>query len=350
MPQTSREIVTRCLRFEHPERMPRDLWVLPWADYHYPEALQEIRRRFPSDIGGPGSVYRPSPRLRGNPYAVGTYIDEWGCIFTNIQEGVHGEVRTPLLPDIQDWRSIRPPYEILPEDPLAARDQVNRNCANTDKFVLAGCPRPWERYQFIRGSQNAMLDIMEPDAGVTDLLQAIHNFYLTELEFWVTTDVDAISFMDDWGSQSQLLIPPRIWRELFKPLYRDYCDLAHSYGKFAFMHSDGHISEIYEDLIEVGVDAINSQLFCMDIAELGRRFKGRITFWGEIDRQHVLPARDPQVGRNAVRKVAEHLYDPAGGIIAQFEFSAGGNPETAIAIFEEWEKVQEESQRALRPL
>jgi hypothetical protein len=29
----------------------------------------------------------------------------------------------------------------------------------------------------------------------------------------------------------------------------------------------------------------------MDLPEIGRRFKGRITFWGEIDRQRVLPLR-----------------------------------------------------------
>jgi len=155
----------------------------------------------------------------------------------------------------------------------------------------------------------------------------------------VKTDVDAIMFMDDWGSQNQLLIPPRVWKELFKPLYKDYCNLAHSNGKFAFMHSDGHILEIYEDLIEVGVDAINSQLFCMDFAELEKKAKGKITFWGEIDRQHILPSTNSQDGRNAVREVAKYLYDPSGGIIAQFEFGAGANPETALAVFEEWSRI-----------
>jgi len=78
------------------------------------------------------------------------------------------------------------------------------------------------------------------------------------------------------------------------------------------------------------------------MADLSRRVKGKITFWGEIDRQHVLSAPDPQVGRDAVRKVAQHLYDPAGGIIAQFEMGPGGNPNTAEAIFEEWEAVERE--------
>ncbi len=41
--------------------------------------------------------------------------------------------------------------------------------------------------------------------------------------------------------------------------------------KFTFMHSDGHISETYPDLVEVGVDALNSQLFCMDLADLAAK-------------------------------------------------------------------------------
>ncbi|HDL17484.1 MAG TPA: methyltransferase, partial [Bacteroidetes bacterium] len=62
--------------------------------------------------------------------------------------------------------------------------------------------------------------------------------------------------------------------------------MAKANGKFAFMHSDGHISEIYTELVEVGVDAINSQLFCMDMVELAKSVKSKITFWGEVDRQH----------------------------------------------------------------
>jgi uroporphyrinogen-III decarboxylase len=245
------------------------------------------------------------------------------------------------LEDLKEWRKVEPPYERLPDDIALARDVVNRGCAAADRFVLPPhFARPWERYQFLRETENAMLDLAEGAEEAKALLAEIHAYYLRELEFWVKTDVDAIFFMDDWGSQNSLLISPDMWRAWFKPLYRDYCELAHAHGKFAFMHSDGNIASVYEDLIEVGVDALNSQLFCMDMADLERRAKGRITFWGEIDRQHVLTSPDPETGRKAVQQVARHLYDPRGGLIAQFELTPGSNPDTAIAIFEEWERVQ----------
>jgi uroporphyrinogen-III decarboxylase len=186
-----------------------------------------------------------------------------------------------------------------------------------------------------------MMDMMDPEDGAADLLKRIHGFYMKELEFWAQTDVDALMFMDDWGSQQSLLINPEQWRELFKPLYKDYCDIAHANNKFSFMHSDGNILSIYPDLIEVGLNVINSQLFIMDMKELSKIAKGKITFWGEIDRQHILVNKDPQVTQDAVQKVASHLYDPKGGIIAQFEFGPGVYPKNPNLVFEEWQKIGE---------
>ena len=96
--------------------------------------------------------------------------------------------------------------------------------------------------------------------------------------------------------------------------------MIHAAGKFAFFHSDGHISAIYGDLIEVGIDAINSQLFVMDIEELARLYKGKVTFWGEIDRQYVLPFGTPAEVREAVMRVRRALDDGTGGVIAKCEW------------------------------
>jgi hypothetical protein len=310
---------------------------------HFPREMGSLIHTYPNDlIECPSQiVYRPSRLARGDRYASGESNDEWGCVFLNVQDGIIGEVKDPLIKDITDWKYAQPPYEILPDDFEAGRDIVNAFCGNTDLFVYGGChPRPWERLQFMRGTANAMMDILMPEDGAGDLLKLIHDFHLKELEFWVKTDVDAITFMDDWGAQSSLLILPSLWRDLFKPLYSDYCDLAHAHGKFAFMHSDGCISEIFEDLVDIGVDAVNSQLFTMDMGELAQKVKGKITFWGEIDRQHVLTSVDADVVRGGVRRVAKHLYAPMGGLIAQFECGPGIFPANAKIVYDEWARIE----------
>ena len=73
----------------------------------------------------------------------------------------------------------------------------------------------------------------------------------------------------------------------------------------------------------------------MGVEELGRRFKGRMTFWGEIDRQDLLAfGTMDQVGA-AVREVRERLYSN-GGVIAQCEFGPGAVPENVMHVFRTW--------------
>lgn len=336
---TSREIVKRCLKFENPPRIPIDLWTLPWAEIHLGKELKVLQERFPNDLISAPDVNDLST-VKGNCYAKGIYIDEWGCIFKNIHEGIIGEVQDPVLPNITKWEDFSAPHHILPKDENRAIDIINNFCASTDLFVKSACfPRPWERYQFIRGTENALIDPMLHPKEFKGLLGKIHNFYMEEMRLWSRSDVDALVFIDDWGTQQAMLIDPEMWRTYFKPLYQEYCDLAHSTGKFIFMHSDGNIREIIPDLVEIGVDALNSQLFVMDMEKIAQDAKGKITFWGEIDRQHALCSLNPQDATDAVKKVSKHLFDPSGGIIAQFEYGPGIVPLNATRVFEEWEKI-----------
>ncbi|MBM3500893.1 MAG: methyltransferase [Armatimonadetes bacterium] len=334
---TSRERVKRCLRFETPDRPPRQLWALPIAVQQHPEAYGRIVERFPADIGGPAWDPSASERRRGDQFAIGTYIDEWGCEFENVQAGVIGEVKRPQITDWSRLRNLTPPWETVPTATNLAR--VNASCAESDLFMLPPVPTLFERMQFLRGTQNLFIDVMEQPHELFALRDMVHEYNLAVAKAWLATEVDGLSMNDDWGTQHALLIPPDIWREVFLPCYEEIVQLTKAAGKAFFLHSDGHIFEIYDDLIEIGVDAVNSQLFCMDIEAIGRRYKGAITFWGEIDRQHVLPANDPEVARDAVRRVVEALYDPSGGVIAQCEFGAGANPVCVEAVFEAWEEV-----------
>jgi len=333
-----RERVKRALTFNYPDRPPRDLWILPIASNRYQKEIDAILERFPLDIQfATGSATAGDP-IQKQRWEVGKFKDEWGCVFENIQEGIVGQVKDPLIKSLSDVKKVKPPYSLL-KDKVNV-EKIDNLWEETDKFLLGGdfLIDPFERMQFLRGTSQLYMDIVDQPPEFFELRDIVHEYNLKELELWTKTKVDGILFADDWGAQRSLLINPDLWRKLFKPLYKDYCELIHSSGKFAFMHSDGYIFDIYEDLIEIGVDAINSQLFCMDIEEIGKRFKGKITFWGEIDRQHILPSKNGEDVREAVRKVKKFLYDNRGGVIAQCEFGTGARPENVRAVFEEWER------------
>jgi hypothetical protein len=336
---TSRERVLRTLRHQPVDRAPRELWIKSDVAEDRRDDVRAILDRFPMDVKGPRGRYGVAPRARGRPGAVGAYADAWGCVWTVLEPGMTGEIKNPPLADWAALAHYRPPWELLDGADLR---QVNADCAATDRFVKAGTEtRPFERAQFLRGTEAFLADIAWGVPEVRALLNMLHDFFCREMRMWAATDVDAVAFMDDWGTQQALLISPAAWRDLFKPLYRDYVQILHARGKFAFFHSDGFIEAIFPDLIEIGVDAVNSQLFCMDIEKLGRLHSGRIAFWGELDRQRILPFGTPDEVRESVRRVRRALDRGRGGVFAQCEWGPGMPAENIRAAFDEWERPLE---------
>lgn len=293
---TSKERVLSTLNFTNTQdRVPRQLWSLPWANEHCSEMMEQLARDFEWDFDGPDTVLKEPPATKGDAYTVGEYVDEWGCVFTNIHRGVIGEVKKPIVED-EEWNDVENIH--IPEELLTFDiDQVNRSCERKqDKFLFASCcPRPFEQLQFIRGTANLYMDLMDPSPKMLEFMKRMHDFYSRLMEKWAKTDVDALNMMDDWGSQKDLLI-------------------------------------------DLGLDAVNSQLFCMGLENL-EQFRGKITFWGEIDRQHLLPEGTPADIDRAVETVYKTLWKD-GGCIAQCEFGPGAKPENVYQVFKAWENIR----------
>ncbi len=336
MSGNSRILVEKTLNFDNPRRVPRHLWLLPWAEKHHADSLPLLRERFPDDIQSAPGLYRKPLEVVGDRYSQGTYIDEWGCVFKNLEPGIIGIVEKPRIADWEDLEDFALPESTLSLD----KEAVNVFCRSSDRFILSETTaRPFERLQFLRTMEQALVDLMEQPPELFELIERIHAHYCKEIEVWAQTDVDGIALMDDWGTQSSLIVSPHIFRQIFKPLYRDYVEIARHFGKYVFLHTDGNILDVYPDFIEIGIDAINSQIFCMGLNELGERFRGKITFWGEIDRQHLLPEGTQKEIAQAVSDVMEALYE-GGGVIAQCEFGLRAKPENVLAVFETWESFR----------
>jgi len=338
----SRDLVKSTLELKNTGRAPRHLWTLPWAETNFPDELKNIRETFPDDIEtllcpltAEGFTRRPGDP-EGEPYEVGTYTDVWGCRFTSVHSGIIGEAKQPLISD-EDWlddANLKLPEEVLNIDKAA----INEYCKNSDKYILAGdWARPFERLQFRRGSEQLDIDLMTKPKRMYATFEKVHDFYCRLIKTWAETDVDAVWYMDDWGSQRALLIDPKLWSEIFKPMYRDYADIAHKHNKKIFMHSDGNTLQIIPELIDIGIDALNTQIFCIGVENLAK-FKGEITFWGEIDRQYLLPHGSPKEINDAVRLVHDTLWDN-GGCIAQCEFGIATNPDNVYDIFKTWNEL-----------
>jgi len=252
------------------------------------------------------------------------------------EPGVFGEVKKPAISEWSDLTKFKPPYDLIKKRDLA---DINRKCEKSNKFMLSNITaRIFEQLQFLRGTKNLFLDIASNSSNFHKLLNIVHEFFIKDIESWCETDVDGILFMDDWGTNTSLLINPKIWKEVFKPLYREYCNIIHNHGKFAFFHSDGNIEKIFGDLIEVGINAINCQLSTMNIERLALKYKGKFILWGEVDAYTQAFGTTRDVYKK-VMKIQNSFYNDKGGIIAQCLWGKDNPKENIKAVYEAWNRV-----------
>ena len=315
---TSKERVYKALQFDKPDRVPVDIWMLPAVEERYGKALEELVARRNIDV-----VKAPfhDPTADAQMYDAGIHHDIWGCEWHSHKAGMAGEVKGYPLEKNENFEKYRSPVYLLEKiDESEFRKGTQEYLdKHSDKFVYGGWISLFERMQFLRGTEELYVDIA---------LESDEFFLLRDmvLKYWLcyadlvsqTPGVDACIIGDDWGSQKSLLISPEAWRKLFKPAYKQIIDRIRSNGKLVFVHSDGYILDLYKDWIELGVSAINSQVWCMGVDAVAKETHGKITCWGELSRQSTLPFGTPE---DILREVAEmkEKLSCNGGLIGQCE-------------------------------
>ena len=332
---TSRELVIRTLNHEPIPRVPRDLWIPDIEDPSRVDEVAEINARYPSDIVTLEVEPLHVKRSHGKGKA-GECTDAWGCTWqvANDIAGSQPTLKQSPLAEASRIAAYQPPAEPFDRSRFA---KANKLCPATNRFVLAWSEvRPFDRLRFLRGGEAAMVDLARCTKDIRGLLAMLHDLACKELERWAETEVDGVAFRDDWGSPDGLLIAPEMWRDLFRPMYRDYCKILHAKDKFVFFQSDGDISEIFGDLVKLDIDAIHSQLGLMNVERLAKRYRGRVTFWGGADRRQLCNPGTAEEFRESVLAVRRALDFGHGGAIAQCLWDRDVRLQTIAAFFEQW--------------
>ncbi len=331
---TSRELVVRTLNHESIPRVPRDLWLPAGESVVRADELAEMNARYPSDIQSVEAAPPRGKRAGGKGGKGGETTDAWGCVWRAAHDGQPAELKHSPLADASHIAAYRPPAELLDSARFAHVDSI---CQTTSRFVLAWSEVcPFDRLRHLRGTEAALIDLARGTKEIRGLLAMLHDFACKELELWAATEVDGVAFRDDWGTPEGLCIAPEMWRELFRPMYRDYCKILHAKDKFAFFHSDGNILDIFGDLVKLEIDAVHSQLALMNVERLAKRYRGRITFWGAGDQVRLLAPGTPEEFRESVLATRRALDFGSGGVIAQCRWDRGVRLQTIAAFFEHW--------------
>jgi uroporphyrinogen decarboxylase len=148
----------------------------------------------------------------------------------------------------------------------------------------------YERAWTLRGMENLLMDFLLNPDFVRRLLRAIADYNITQVREALKYDIDAVRFGDDWGQQRGLQMGPPIWRRFVLPELKRMYSPVREAGKCVYIHCCGKVEELFDDLIEIGLNCFNPfQPEVMDVFELMRRYKGRLAFHGGLSTQRTLP-------------------------------------------------------------
>jgi len=122
--------------------------------------------------------------------------------------------------------------------------------------------------------------------------------------------VDGYFFGNDFGTQLDLIVSPKLFDTFVLPWFQRFTDQGHRFGHQILLHSCGSIYRVIPRLIAAGVECLHPlQALAknMDAVTLARDFKGKIAFLGGIDTQDLLVSGTPQQIKDEVRRVRDVL-------------------------------------------
>lgn len=179
----------------------------------------------------------------------------------------------------------------------------------------------YERAWTLRGMENVLMDFHDHPGFVRKLLDTIVDYNVAQTEKAMTYDIDGVQFGDDWGQQHGLQMGAPIWREFLKPALKRMYGVVRAKGKFVFIHSCGDVDELFDDLIEIGVNCFNPfQPEVMDVGALMGKYRGRLSFHGGLSTQKTLPYGTPDEVRAECRRLLEwgreggYIFAPAHAV------------------------------------
>ena len=356
MTLTSRERVQAVLNHETPDRVPivlgasnatgistpayqklkaylgveaEDRYLYDWPELGTSALDEAVLERLQSDVRGvhdrePASIREKNQKREpGSPY-----FNSWGV------GSVEGDPGTwfPAIHPLADTHSI----EDLESYPWPNMDDPTRvahvtaeaqKLADENKYAILATPWlafPLERAYAMQRMDRFMSNLGRYPDFARALLTKIAERCKTLMGHFLRESgdhIDMIKIGDDLGMQNSLLMSPKMYREIVKPIHADYISFIKSRTKAKlFFHTDGDVFPLIPDFIEMGVDILNplqtSAGKMSNLEELKRQFGKNLVFCGAIDTHRILPFGTPEEVRAEVKRIIEILGKDGGYMLS----------------------------------
>jgi uroporphyrinogen decarboxylase len=324
MAQSPREIVQAAIRLKGPERLPARMACFGVDDTFW------------------------IPRRSAERIENGIPTDEWGCAWEKTELQNMGQPKGHPLADVSEHEKVRAPdygadwrYEGL-EDSFAEAERLDRYTQVGIFMVL------FERMHSLAGFERVLMGLLadRPNAeALADKVLEAQMRLVRNYQERFGRRLHSFSMTDDWGTQKAAFISRNLWYDFFLPRYKRLFDLMHGGGQDVWVHSCGKVNEIVEGFIAAGCDVVNlQQPRALGIEEMGRRYRGRITFESLADIQASLPSGEPARIREDAQALGERWMLPAGGFVFSDygdDRAIGAGPQAKLTMYRAFSEVSE---------
>ena len=143
---------------------------------------------------------------------------------------------------------------------------------------------------------------------------------------------------DDYAGNTSTVMSPRMFRTFIKPCLARLIKAIREHNSDIpiMLHSDGAMSELLPDIVDLGVDVFHplEPLPATDLTAVKERFGRQITFLGGIDITHAMPGSREEVVAEVRRRIEQ--LGPGGGYILapSNHLQADVPPENVVALFQ----------------
>jgi uroporphyrinogen decarboxylase len=274
----------------------------------------------------------------------GSWADEWGV--RRKPCGYYDEACFHPLAgcDLTDVRKFRFPNPLDATRFAGLREQTRKLYETTYYALIGGSPATlFYLTAELIGFQEYMERLLTDRIVIETLVDRMLGFWIDFFAAYLDAIGDCVEMIwmgDDWGAQQGPILPPRLFREIFLPRYRQFCDFAKSRAPVKIaLHSCGSVCWALEDFAAAGIDVVHplqgDAQGMHDPEELKRRFGRQLTFYSNLCNQTILPHGTPdEVRADVLRKI--RALSPGGGYIVSggHNFQADVPPQNILAVFD----------------
>ena len=254
--------------------------------------------------------------IDGDNFNKDTYIDEWGTTYkrTEFSWPCDSPIAFPVK-KLNDLRKMNIPDPTKP----SRLDDIKKalSLTNNEMAVIGGICGPFTIVYLGMGYEKLSLAIIDDPGLIIEFHEIATDFLIEAAKRIIDIGTDVIYIGEDLGFNTGPFLSPRQFRKFTFSYLKKLIRTIRERNVPVILHSDGNLNLILDDLVEMGINALNpiEANAQMDLKKIKAKYGNKICPIGGINNNILCNGTTEDVSKE-VKRVMEIIAADPGGIPA----------------------------------